>query len=98
MLAKAVNQTPQKPVAVSAPDPAATLEADLKAVAEVARDAARLSPDDHAGRRAIETRIAALKARLDPEGKISDDSEELDSVFSSPSPLEGEGGRRKPDG
>ena len=74
------------------PDPAATLDADLKAVAEVARDAARLSPDDHAGRRAIETRIAALKARLDPEGRISDDSDELDSVFSSPSPLEGEGG------
>ena len=80
------------------PDPAATLDADLKAVAEVARDAARLSPDDHAGRRAIETRIAALKARLDPEGRISNDSDELDSVFSSPSPLEGEGGRRKPDG
>ena len=63
------------------PDPAATLDADLKAVAEVARDAARLSPDDHAGRRAIETRIAALKTRLDPEGRISDDSDELDSVF-----------------
>ena len=63
------------------PDPAATLEADLKAVAEVARDAARLSPDDHAGRRAIEARMAALKARLDPEGRISDDSDELDSVF-----------------
>ena len=75
-----------------APDPAATLEADLKAVAEVARDAARLSPDDHAGRRAIETRIAALKARLDPEGRISDDSDELDSVFSDlPSPSRGEG-------
>ena len=63
------------------PDPAATLNADLKAVAEVARDAARLSPDDHAGRIAIEARIAALKARLDPEGRISDDSDELDSVF-----------------
>ncbi|MNS37671.1 hypothetical protein D3C72_698940 [compost metagenome] len=74
------------------PDPAATLDADLEAVAEVARDAALLSPDDHAGRRAIETRMAALKARLDPEGRISDDSDELDSVFSSPSPLEGEGG------
>ncbi|QTC88285.1 hypothetical protein [Brevundimonas pondensis] len=82
------------------PDPAATLNADLKAVAEVARDAARLSPDDHAGRIAIETRIAALKARLDPEGRISDDSDELDSVFPGeeahpppdPSPLEGEGG------
>ncbi|MGH7028345.1 hypothetical protein [Brevundimonas sp.] len=68
------------------PDPAATLEADLKAVAEVARDAARLSPDDHAGRRAIETRIAALKARLDPEGRISDDSDELDSVFPAEEP------------
>ena len=64
-----------------APDPAAALEADLKAVTEVARDAAALSPDDHAGRRAIEARIAALKARLDPEGRISDDSDELDSVF-----------------
>ena len=80
------------------PDPAATLDADLKAVAEVARDAARLSPDDHAGRRAIEARMAVLKARLDPKGAISDDPDELDSVFSSPSPLEGEGGRRKPDG
>ncbi|HUH10167.1 MAG TPA: hypothetical protein VLZ73_06430 [Brevundimonas sp.] len=74
------------------PDPAATLDADLKAVAEVARDAALLSPDDHAGRRAIETRIAALKARLDPEGRISDDSDELDSVFLDlPSPSRGEG-------
>ena len=45
------------------PDPAATLEADLKAVAEVARDAALLSPDDHAGRIAIEARLTALKAR-----------------------------------
>jgi hypothetical protein len=69
-----------------APDPATALDADLKAVAEVARDAARLSPDDHAGRRAIETRIAALKARLDPEGRISDDSDELDSVFSVEEP------------
>ncbi|MFC5387874.1 hypothetical protein U0030_12425 [Brevundimonas bullata] len=64
------------------PDPAAALEADLKAVAKVARDAARLSPDDHAGRRAIEARLTALKARLDSEGLISDDSDELDSVFS----------------
>ncbi|MNH53416.1 hypothetical protein D3C73_51050 [compost metagenome] len=64
------------------PDPAAALEADLKAVAEVARDAAHLSPDDHAGRIAIEARLTALKARLDPEGLISDDSDELDSVFS----------------
>lgn len=68
------------------PDPAATLDADLKAVAEVARDAARLSPDDHAGRRAIETRMAALKTRLDPEGRISDVSDELDSVFSTDPP------------
>ncbi len=75
-----------------APDPAAALDADLKAVAEVARDAARPSPDDHAGRRAIEARMAALKARLDPEGRISDDSDELDSVFSDlPSPSRGEG-------
>ena len=69
-----------------APDPAAALDADLKAVAEVARDAARLSPDDHAGRRAIEARMAALKTRLDPEGRISDDSDELDSVFSPTEP------------
>ena len=74
------------------PDPAATLEADLKAVAEVARDAALLSPDDHAGRIAIEARLTALKARLDPEGLISDDSDELDSVFlDPPSPSRGEG-------
>ena len=80
------------------PDPAAALEADLKAVAEVARDAALLSPDDHAGRIAIEARLTALKARLDPEGLISDDSDELDSVFSGeeappplPSPLVGGG-------
>lgn len=82
-----------------APDPAATLDADLKAVAEVARDAAALSPHDHAGRRAIEARMAALKARLDPDGKISDRLDELDSVFPGeeppppvPSPLVGEGG------
>jgi len=74
------------------PDPVAALEADLKAVAEVARDAALLSPDDHAGRIAIEARLTALKARLDPDGKISDDSDELDSVFPDlPSPSRGEG-------
>jgi hypothetical protein len=60
----------------------------------VARDAARLAPDDHAGRRAVEARIAVLSARLAPEGEaaISDDSDELDSVFPDPSPLVGEGG------
>ncbi|MNL51548.1 hypothetical protein D3C87_1746530 [compost metagenome] len=68
------------------PDPAATLDADLKAVAEVARDAAVLSPHDHAGRRAIEARMAALKARLDPDGKISDRLDELDSVFPGEKP------------
>jgi len=69
-----------------APDPAATLDADLKAVAEVARDAAALSPHDHAGRRAIEARMAALKARLDPDGRISDRLDELDSVFPGEEP------------
>lgn len=69
-----------------APDPAATLDADLKAVAEVARDAAALSPHDHAGRLAIEARMAALKARLDPDGKISDRLDELDSVFPGEEP------------
>ncbi|PQZ83836.1 MULTISPECIES: hypothetical protein [unclassified Brevundimonas] len=69
-----------------APDPAATLEADLKAVADVARDAAALSPHDLAGRLAIEARMAALKARLDPDGKISDRLDELDSVFPEPDP------------
>ena len=83
--------------AAPTPDPAAALEADLKAVAEVASDAARLSPDDHAGRRTIETRIAALKARLDPEGRISDDSDELDSVFPDlPSPSRGRAFRTRP--
>jgi hypothetical protein len=86
--------------------PLSTLEQDLQEVAAVARDAAALSPDDHAGRRAIEARLTALKTRLDPEGAISDDSDELDSVF-SPSPLESggsshheltTGGRREPDG
>jgi hypothetical protein len=86
--------------------PLSTLEQDLQEVAAVARDAAALSPDDHAGRRAIEARLTALKTRLDPEGVISDDSDELDSVF-SPSPLESggsshheltTGGRREPDG
>ena len=80
------------------PAPLSTLEQDLQEVAAVARDAAALSPDDHAGRIAIEARMAALKARLDPEGVISDDSDELDSVFLNPSPLVGEGGRREPDG
>ncbi|MFK0300151.1 hypothetical protein ACIQTU_13140 [Brevundimonas sp. NPDC090276] len=64
------------------PEPLSTLEQDLQEVAAVARDAAALPPDDHAGRRAIEARLAALKTRLDPEGLISDDSDELDSVFS----------------
>ncbi len=70
------------------PEPSSltTLEQDLQAVAAVARDAAALSPDDHAGRRAIEARLAALKTRLDPEGLISDDSDELDSVFSPTEP------------
>ena len=68
------------------PEPLSTLEQDLQAVAAVARDAAALSPDDHAGRRAIEARLAALKTRLDPEGLISDDSDELDSVFSPTDP------------
>src|SRR5690606_36102252 len=77
-------------------DPAllAALEADMKAVAAVARDAARLAPDDLLGRRAVEARLAVLSARLTPEGRavISDDSDELDSVFPDPSPLVGEGG------
>ena len=64
-------------------EPLSTLEQDLQEVAAVARDAAALSPTDHAGRRAIEARLAALKTRLDPEGRISDDSDELDSVFSA---------------
>jgi hypothetical protein len=87
-------------LAAAAPEPAplSTLEQDLQEVAAVARDAAALSPDDHAGRRAIEARLAALKIRLDPEGAISDDSDELDSVFLNPSPLVGEGGGREPDG
>ena len=63
------------------PAPLSTLEQDLQEVAAVARDAAALSPDDHASRRAIEARLAALKARLDPDGKISDQLDELDSVF-----------------
>ncbi|WP_312148231.1 hypothetical protein [Brevundimonas sp.] len=79
-------------------EPLSTLEQDLQEVAAVARDAAALSPTDHAGRRAIEARLTALKTRLDPEGLISDDSDELDSVFPSPSPLAGEGGGREPDG
>ena len=85
---------PQSPPPAPEPDPLDTLEADMKAVAAVARDAARLAPDDHAGRRAVEARIAVLSARLAPEGEatISDDSDELDSVFFNPSPLEGEGG------
>ena len=85
---------PESPPPAPEPAPLDTLEADMKAVAAVARDAARLAPDDHAGRRAVEVRINALSARLAPEERavISDDSDELDSVFSNPSPLEGEGG------
>lgn len=80
---------PESPPPAPEPDPLDTLEADMKAVAAVARDAARLAPDDHAGRRAVETRIAVLSARLAPEGPepaegaISDNSDELDSVFSA---------------
>jgi len=85
---------PGSPPPAPEPDPLDTLEADMKAVAAVARDAARLAPDDHAGRRAVEARLAVLSARLTPEGgtAISDDSDELDSVFPDPSPLVGEGG------
>ncbi|WP_449253428.1 hypothetical protein [Brevundimonas naejangsanensis] len=85
---------PQSPPPAPEPDPLDTLEADMKAVAAVARAAARLAPDDLLGRRAVEARIAVLSARLTPEGEgtISDDSDELDSVFPNPSPLEGEGG------
>ncbi|MGW8703978.1 hypothetical protein ACWGLL_14855 [Brevundimonas sp. NPDC055814] len=85
---------PPAPSPAPRPDPLDTLEADMKAVAAVARDAARLAPDDLLGRRAVEARINALSARLPPEGEgaISDDSDELDSVFPDPSPLVGEGG------
>ncbi|MGE7199056.1 hypothetical protein [Brevundimonas naejangsanensis] len=85
---------PESPPPAPEPDPLDTLEADMKAVAAVARDAARLAPDDLLGRRAVEARLAVLSARLAPEGEgaISDDSDELDSVFPDPSPLEGEGG------
>jgi hypothetical protein len=85
---------PPAPSPAPRPDPLDTLEADMKAVAAVARDAARLAPDDHAGRRAVEARIAVLSARLAPEGEgaISDDSDELDSVFPDSSPPAGEGG------
>ena len=85
---------PESPPPAPEPDPLDTLEADMKAVAAVARDAARLAPDDLLGRRAVEARINALSARLAPEGEgaISDDSDELDSVFPDPSPPVGEGG------
>ena len=61
----------------------------MKAVAAVARDAARLAPDDHAGRRAVEARLAVLSARLAREERaaIADDSDELDSVFPTLLPL-----------
>lgn len=55
------------PQSAAAPDPLDTLEAEMKAVAALARDAARLAPDDHAGRLAIEARIAALDAPIAPE-------------------------------
>ena len=58
---------PDSPPPAPATDPLDTLEADMKAVAAIARDAARLSPDDHAGRRAIEDRIAALNTPTAPE-------------------------------
>jgi len=85
---------PPAPSPAPRPDPLDTLEADMKAVAAVARDAAPLAPDDLLGRRAVEARIAVLSARLAPEERagISDDSDELDSVFPDPSPLVGEGG------
>jgi len=89
---------PESPPPAPEPDPLDTLEADMKAVAAVARDAARLAPDDLLGRRAVEARLAVLSARLAPEraelgeAAISDDSDELDSVFPDPSPPVGEGG------
>ncbi|MNJ20800.1 hypothetical protein D3C77_151400 [compost metagenome] len=75
------------PAPPAAPDPFAALEADLNEIAALAVEAVALDVDDLAGRRAIEARIQALQARIDPdgtaaEGAISDDSDELDSVFS----------------
>ncbi|WP_438851498.1 hypothetical protein [Brevundimonas nasdae] len=61
------SQQPDSPPPAASPDPLDTLEAEMKAVAALARDAARLAPDDHAGRRAIEARIAALDTPTAPE-------------------------------
>ena len=56
---------------------------DLRALAELAREAAALSPDDAAGHAAVEARLDALTART-AAWTISDHSDDSDPVFSAP--------------
>ena len=65
------------------PDPLATVGREMEAVAALARDVARLDPDDADGVAEIDARLTALQARA-AAGRISDDSDDSDPVFVPP--------------
>ena len=65
------------------PDPLVALGRDMEAVIALARDVARLAPDDDAGTARINDRISALQARA-ADGMDSDDSDDSDPIFVSP--------------
>jgi len=65
------------------PEPLAALGRDMEAVTALAREVARLAPDDDAGLAAIDDRITALQARA-ADWLDSDDSDDSDPIFVSP--------------
>ena len=79
--------TPAAPAPAPAPkprpDPLAAVGREMAAVAALARDVARLDPDDADGVAEIDARLTALQARAGA-GQISDDSDDSDPVFVSP--------------
>ena len=71
------------PVPKPRPDPLATVGREMEAVAALAREVARLDPDDADGVADIDARLTALQARA-TAGRISDDSDDSDPVFVPP--------------
>ena len=65
------------------PDPLAAVGREMEAVAALAREVARLDPDDADGVADIDARLTALQTRA-TAGRISDDSDDSDPVFVSP--------------
>ena len=76
---KPAPQPAQKP----RPDPLAAVGREMEAVAALAREVARLDPDDADGVANLDARLTALQARA-TAGRISDDSDDSDPVFVSP--------------